>query len=841
MRITRSRLCRRSGIFTLLFSSLALPCVAQTVVSDRTTNTVVTGTNSFSITEGTQSSTALFHSFLEFSPGAFDVTFELDSSQSVVDTVISRVTGGNSSFINGQLELTGGDSPDLFFINPNGITFGSDASLSLLGSFIPSTAESVLFSNGLEFSAGAMNPAPLLTLSTPTGLQMGTNPGAIRVDGPGHQMTNATNGGFFPQPVTNPVGLQLSPNKTLALAGGEVTLAGGILTAPSGHIEIGSAQSGSIGLVFDGDSWRFDYTDISQFQDIVLSQRALLDSSGDGGSLRLQGENVKWSDSSFALVRHTGAQTGGDIVINAVEAVEFEAQPGELPTQIEAQALGIGTGGEVQITTQRLRLFNSAINTVSSGPGRAGSIRIDATDSVELTGLLDGSITGRVEEAGRIGAVGLRSGGTGEITVDTERLRLSNSSRIFSSGFGLENNGDVIVNATESIEISGISPQGVGSSLTRATLGEGDGGNLILNTQRLTLTDGGFITTSTAGSGNAGNLVIDASEKIEIDGSLADPSRDYPGSSITANAESPLPILQMLFGLPPIPSGDAGSITIDTPELTLSNGARVGVDSIGSGNAGDLEVFADQLWLRDGSQLLASTASGEGGNINLDLDRLLLLRGESQINAQSGGTGSGGDIAIAAPVIVGIENSDIIANAVQGMGGNIELSTRQVIGLVPSSQLTVNSDISASSEFGVDGVVEITNLALNPAASTVELPRAPIDADDRVATTCGSGEGSRFIASGRGGIPTSPMSLVANTRPWTDLRDLSAVSGGRLESPGGFVRSPSNTQSTDSENPLLEATSWRRLPNGRIALFTDEKGIYLESALVSCLTRKNRS
>lgn len=437
MRITRiSRLPWLLGISTLLFSSTSLPCIAQTVVGDRTVGTVVTGTNSFAVTGGTQTSAALFHSFSEFSPGVLDVTFELDSSQSAVDTVISRVTGGNSSFINGQLELIGGNDPDLFFINPNGITFGSSASLALPSSFIPSTAESVLFDEGLEFSAVTSNSAPLLNVSTPIGLQMGASPGTIRVDGPGHQMTNATNGGFFPQPVINPVGLQVSSGSTLALAGGEITLSRGILNAPSGHIEIGSARLGSVDLVPEGPGWRFDYTDVSH-QNITFSEKALLDASGVGGSLQLQGQNIRWADSSFALIRHVGAQAGGDVVLNAIETVDFETQPGELPTQIDAQAVGAGAGGEVQVTARRLRLFNSAINTVSSGPGRAGSIWINATDSVELAGLLDGSITNRVEEAGRIGSIGLRSGGTGEITVDTKRLSLTDSSRIFSSGFGI--------------------------------------------------------------------------------------------------------------------------------------------------------------------------------------------------------------------------------------------------------------------------------------------------------------------------------------------------------------------------------------------------------------------
>ena len=78
----------------------------------------------------------------------------------------------------------------------------------------------ILFDEGAAFSALApTTSAPLLTVSTPVGLQMGENPGPIINSG-----------------IVYTYGL----DKTAALLGSEVLLFGGGVYAENGHIELGS-------------------------------------------------------------------------------------------------------------------------------------------------------------------------------------------------------------------------------------------------------------------------------------------------------------------------------------------------------------------------------------------------------------------------------------------------------------------------------------------------------------------------------------------------------------------------------------------------------------------------
>jgi large exoprotein involved in heme utilization and adhesion len=77
----------------------------------------------------------------------------------------------------GKLGVLG--DANLFLINPAGILFGQNASLDVKGSFVGTTADSVVFGDGFEFSASNPSAPPLLTINIPNGLRFRDNPGDI--------------------------------------------------------------------------------------------------------------------------------------------------------------------------------------------------------------------------------------------------------------------------------------------------------------------------------------------------------------------------------------------------------------------------------------------------------------------------------------------------------------------------------------------------------------------------------------------------------------------------------------------------------------------------------------
>jgi filamentous hemagglutinin family protein len=90
---------------------------------------------------GTTVGKNVFHSFSQFNVDKGQtVTFQ-ENAPNTLDNVISRVTGGNRSDINGTLRSTPGGHANLYLINPNGVVFGPNAKLDVPGDFHASTAD----------------------------------------------------------------------------------------------------------------------------------------------------------------------------------------------------------------------------------------------------------------------------------------------------------------------------------------------------------------------------------------------------------------------------------------------------------------------------------------------------------------------------------------------------------------------------------------------------------------------------------------------------------------------------------------------------------------------------
>ena len=218
----------------------------------------------------------------------------------------------------------------------------------------------------------------------------------------------------------------------------------------------------------------------------------------------------------------------------------------------------------------------------------------------------------------------------------------------------------------------------------------GNGGNISLETNRLTVSRGGKIAANTLRTGNAGDINIQAN-LVEVKGAIVDLSGGRSGinsnvdakgqgnagniyleaqeinlsdtSTVREIAEIEQPALASQRWAFAQGDFNAGSIVINTDSLNVVDGAEISVNNIGQGNSGNLNITAQNLSLDNAGKLTAEVNGGEEGNINLTTDNLFLSN-EGSISAQASGTSTGGNITIdnTDNLVIG-NSSTVIANA----------------------------------------------------------------------------------------------------------------------------------------------------------------------------------
>jgi len=654
---------------------------------------------------GKQEGANLFHSFSQFNINQGEnATFTGPAS---ISNIISRVTGGENSLIDGSLgsDIAGAN---LYLINPAGIMFGPNASLNVDGSFHATTADYVSLGDEGRFDA-QQSSNTILSSAVPSAFGF----------------VNNESGNISVQADE----FDVKVGETISLIGGDIEIGNGAaIRAPSGRVDIASVTSiGEVkALADDLDTSSFDtlgeisikggvidtsgnpggsvYIRGGRF---VIDQRSLSFSenvatysgitsatlgeknhtgkaidirvtgemavtgaelsgsslgTGDGGDVFIQADSLKLHGgvdseetpigvSSVIAARVFSEGDGGNITIEANEILL------ESHTYIAAQIFGSGNGGNISINTDTLNIDSniaastygySFISTSTFNEGDAGDLTVNA-NSIKL--IRGDYYTGFASQS-------QNSGSAGDIKINTGKLELIDGAQINSAVFSeLGSAGNIEIFADEVVLVGrgGFGASGIFSNVDN-TESEVDGGNIIVNSNSINIAEGAEIGSFNNAKGKAGDITI-ATEILKIASMghvSASAGKDSSGSGIIQiNAKS----IDVLDGAQVSTStkglGDAGKIEVNAENITLSGtgitgrNASVVSNSIedATGNAGEIFISAtDMLSMGDrGAILVTSETTGQGGNINIEAANLSVTDG-AFITASALGSGDGGNV-----------------------------------------------------------------------------------------------------------------------------------------------------------------------------------------------------
>jgi len=166
----------------------------------------------------------------------------------------------------------------------------------------------------------------------------------------------------------------------------------------------------------------------------------------------------------------------------------------------------------------------------------------------------------------------------GDIVVRTPELTVSQGAAIATRSFGDGRGGDLTVEAGV-VQLLDVNDRvpDFFPNLTATSLGTARAGDLTVSTDRLFARDGGAIASSTFGLGDGGNASVTARDRIDLVG-------------VDLRRFSPSVIIASSFGF-----GDAGDLDVRAPEIRLAAGGRIDASSFNAGAAGTVTVTADRL------------------------------------------------------------------------------------------------------------------------------------------------------------------------------------------------------------------------------------------------------
>ncbi|MEC4805828.1 MAG: filamentous hemagglutinin N-terminal domain-containing protein [Jaaginema sp. PMC 1079.18] len=696
-------------------------------------NATINGNPATQIEGGATRGSNLFHSFQDFNVNLGQQVYFANPAD--ITDIFTRVTGNNPSNILGTLGVDG--AANLFLLNPNGIIFGANAQLDIRGSFVASTADSILFDNGIEFSATNPQAPPLLTINVPLGLQRGNNNATITNRG------NLSVGGNFTLDATN-LNLQGQLH-----AGGDLTLqatdtltirdteSNPFIATAYGALVVQGNQTVDIFALNHADSGFYSYGNMTFRSDNPVGGDAHYWSGGNFRIERLDGsvgdlyspyDPIIVVDGNVDITNYTGASlhilatgsvnvdsatiTGSDpspfaISKNhnnpAIAALATVSLPDGTTYDVDGQnrpTLDIRSGVD-PATVNNLR---TVLNALNPAPPPRAFYPLPPPAGTVVTGLGFNAPANPANVS--VGNLQINSpGNSGDIIItSTQGIDLNNS--VLNTGLSGTNDGNIIVSGANGINLNGDAQINANNNIKVYGNVNGNSNNLNLTAGNDVLVNNEVDLGSTTVAG--GNLTVNADNNITIN-QLIDTRSTVSNSgnvSLTSNTGTAV-INGDLFTTST--AGNSGNVSmnihgditvtgdIDTSSTSgnagniaaLSrtgninfNNAQVVAQSLGIGNSGavQLNALSGQISLDNTSRVITTTrGSGNAGRIDINARRFSATN-NSGVYANTAGTGNANDINFNVADSVIFDRSFAFANTFQNTGnaGRIIVNTNQL-------------------------------------------------------------------------------------------------------------------------------------------------------------------
>ena len=378
---------------------------------------------------------------------------------------------------------------------------------------------------------------------------------------------------------------------------------------------------------------------------------------GTAGDVRLRADgDISFREranilASGAVTGNVTLDSGGDISLdgNRIQTNMTTDQAGLIGGDIEIRAAGdisIINGGEILVT--------------NSGSGNTGEINLLAQEAVRIAGENSAQRRSRVEN--RIASNS--DGNAGSINIEANNLRIDDGATIIAVTDGQGDIDKIMINANDSVTILGETSQGFKSSIfsTIRMGAQGNSSGIDISADSLTVRDGASISSATSGFGNSGKVIISLAGDLVLEG---------------LNREGENGVIRSIVSR--VGEGNSGGVEISSNNLILRDGGYLGASTLGQGNAGKISIIVNDMILLEGqdqsdslftavshiASIVSIDASGISEGIEIMTDSLI-LRGGTGIATITDGQGNAGPITI-------LVNEDFIVEdkSAEGLGSSV--------------------------------------------------------------------------------------------------------------------------------------------------------------------------